>query len=139
MTTEELTVGEGSLLRDGEAVATGTVQTADTIAAAMADAESGMTEVLSDFVENTVEYIQKDSDLLADGLQVPVQVRITGALGQHHPARIGQDQAHRLSLKLFTEPGQHRFGRPDQRCVQVLLTNVGQFDVVGRYGAALGS
>lgn len=78
---EELTVGEGSLLRDGETVATGTVQTADTIAAAMADAESGMTAVLSDFVENTVEYIQKDSDLLADGLKVP-QVR-TSFQGRH--------------------------------------------------------
>ena len=78
---EELSVAEGSLLRDGEEIATGTVQTADTIATAMADAESGMTEVLSDFVENTVEYVQKDSDLLTDGLQVP-QVR-TSFQGRH--------------------------------------------------------
>lgn len=78
---EELSLRDGSLVRGDETIATGTVQTTDSIAAAMSDAESGMSAVLSDFVENTVEYIQKDTDLLDDGLQVP-QVR-TSFRGRH--------------------------------------------------------
>src|SRR5699024_2772773 len=77
----ELSLRDGSLVRGDETIATGTVQTTDSIAAAMSDAESGMSAVLSDFVENTVEYIQKDTDLLDDGLQVP-QVR-TSFRGRH--------------------------------------------------------
>src|SRR5699024_4135637 len=78
---EELSLRGGSRVRGEETIGTGTVQPTDSIAAAMSDAESGMSAVLSDFVENTVEYIQKDTDLLDDGLQVP-QVR-TSFRGRH--------------------------------------------------------
>ncbi|GAA4508357.1 putative cytokinetic ring protein SteA [Brevibacterium yomogidense] len=78
---EELALEGGDLLRGDTVIASGTVQTRTSIDEAMASAESGMTEVLADFVANTVEYIQKDSDLLDDGLVVP-QVR-THFEGRH--------------------------------------------------------
>src|SRR5699024_8640978 len=78
---EELALDGGDLLRGDTVIASGTVQTRTSIDEAMASAESGMTEVLADFVANTVEYIQKDSDLLDDGLVVP-QVR-TPFEGRH--------------------------------------------------------
>ncbi|GAA2106914.1 MULTISPECIES: putative cytokinetic ring protein SteA [Brevibacterium] len=78
---EEYSLEEGSLLSGGEVVATGTVQTTDTIDRATTAAEAGMGEVLVDFVDNTIEYIRKDSDLLADDFEVPL-VR-TSFAGRH--------------------------------------------------------
>ena len=68
-------------MRGETVIASGTVQTTSSIEKAMQDAESGMNTVLADFVANTVEYIQKDSDLLDDSLEVP-QVR-TSFEGRH--------------------------------------------------------
>src|SRR5699024_1924552 len=78
---EELTLDGGDLLRGETVLASGTVQTRASIEHAMDEAESGMNTVLADFVANTVEYIQKDSDLLDDSLEVP-RVR-TAFEGRH--------------------------------------------------------
>ncbi|MGO1397000.1 MAG: putative cytokinetic ring protein SteA [Brevibacterium yomogidense] len=78
---EELSLHGGDLVRGETVIASGTVQTTSSIEKAMQDAESGMNTVLADFVANTVEYIQKDSDLLDDSLEVP-QVR-TSFEGRH--------------------------------------------------------
>lgn len=68
---DEVTIDEGSILVDGKEVAHGTLQTADSIQTDMDGAEAGMNSVLIDFVDNTIEYIRKDSDLLSSELVVP--------------------------------------------------------------------
>ena len=63
---------EGATIYSGETeVATGVLQTAETIAEDMHAAEAGMNSVLVDFIDNTIEYIRKDSDLLSAELVVP--------------------------------------------------------------------
>ena len=63
---------EGATVYSGETeVATGVLQTAETIAEDMHAAEAGMNSVLVDFIDNTIEYIRKDSDLLSAELVVP--------------------------------------------------------------------
>ena len=68
---EELTLHDGELLRGEEVVAAGQVQTLSRIETSMREAEAGMNTVLVDFVENTIEYIRKDSDLLDEEIVVP--------------------------------------------------------------------
>ncbi|MGO2035853.1 MAG: putative cytokinetic ring protein SteA [Brevibacterium sp.] len=68
---QEITVEGEAVLLDGETVATGIRQTEESIAADMHEAEAGMNSVLVDFVDNTIEYIRKDSDLLSAELVVP--------------------------------------------------------------------
>ena len=63
---------DGATVYAGETeVATGVLQTAESIAEDMHAAEAGMNSVLVDFIDNTVEYIRKDSDLLSAELVVP--------------------------------------------------------------------
>lgn len=71
---------DGSAVYLGETeVARGIWQTSETIAADMHEAEAGMNSVLVDFIDNTVEYIRKDSDLLSAELVVPeVATRFCG-------------------------------------------------------------
>lgn len=78
---EELTLSEGVIERDGEPVGEGRVHTPLSIEKEMKEAESGMNKVLVDFVENTIEYIRKDSDLLSEDFVVP-HVR-TNFAGRH--------------------------------------------------------
>lgn len=68
---EELTLHDGELLRGEEVLASGQVQTLSRIETSMREAEAGMNTVLVDFVENTIEYIRKDSDLLDEEIVVP--------------------------------------------------------------------
>ena len=64
---------------DGAAVAQGTEQTPDTVAAAMADARAGLSTQLEAFATNTMEYMKRERALLLDGVGVPdVQTRIEG-------------------------------------------------------------
>lgn len=56
----------------GEAiVAKGTVQTAESVAADMAQAKEGLAEQLRAFVTNTMEYIDHDSEMLIGGILLP--------------------------------------------------------------------
>jgi uncharacterized membrane-anchored protein len=54
-----------------ELVAKGTVQTPETVAENMASAREGLAEQLRAFVANTMEYIDRDSTLLTDGVRLP--------------------------------------------------------------------
>jgi uncharacterized membrane-anchored protein len=63
---------DGETLYLGDAVvAKGARQTAESVAADMDAAKKGMSELLRAFVENTFEYINRDSELLADGIRIP--------------------------------------------------------------------
>ncbi|MBO0830943.1 MAG: hypothetical protein J2P29_03125, partial [Actinobacteria bacterium] len=82
-------VKEGQQVRlDGEAlyladamVAKGTRLTAESVAADIAAAKEGMAEQLKAFVTNTLEYINRDSDLLVEGIRIP-ELR-TSLAGRH--------------------------------------------------------
>ena len=72
-------VAEGEMIRledeflhlGGEIVAKGTLQTAETVAAAMAEAKAGVAAQIEAFVVNTLEYMKNEGALLIDGIQVP--------------------------------------------------------------------
>lgn len=68
--TEGMTVrleGE-TLYLGGQAVAKGTLQTPESVAAAMIEARAGLAEQVAAFAANTIEYVQRDLDLLLDNI-----------------------------------------------------------------------
>ncbi|RCS96581.1 putative cytokinetic ring protein SteA [Brevibacterium aurantiacum] len=67
----QIRISDDTVFLDEKEIATGIVQTSETIAEDMHAAEAGMNSVLVDFVDNTIEYIRKDSDLLSAELVVP--------------------------------------------------------------------
>lgn len=72
-------VPEGRLVRldgetlylNGQPVAKGVVQTAETVAASMIEAKAELAEQITVFAANTLEYVQRDRDMLLDGIDVP--------------------------------------------------------------------
>ena len=71
---------EGDLVRlqddtlydaEGRVVAKGTVQTTESVAAAMAEARAGLAVQLEAFASNTMEYLKRERELLLDGVGVP--------------------------------------------------------------------
>jgi uncharacterized membrane-anchored protein len=82
--------GEALYLGD-EIVAKGTLQTAETVAAAMAEAKTGVAAQIEAFAVNTLEYIRLEGTLLFEGIRVPeLRTRIEGrhalvvVRGYHH-------------------------------------------------------
>jgi uncharacterized membrane-anchored protein len=68
-----------AVLLDGEPVATGVRQDAETVAKSMADAREGLSVQLEAFAANTMDYLKQERDLLLDGVGVPdVETRIAG-------------------------------------------------------------
>jgi uncharacterized membrane-anchored protein len=74
-----LEIHEGDLVRvvDGKIyagdrlVGEGTVQTAETVAAATIDARAGLAVQLESFAANTMEFLRRERELLLDGVGVP--------------------------------------------------------------------
>src|SRR3954468_13632620 len=76
---DTISIVDDTVLLDGEAVAGGVRQDADTVATSMADAREGLSVQLEAFAANTMEYLKQERDLLLDGVGVPdVQTRIAG-------------------------------------------------------------
>ena len=72
-------VHDGSVYVDNVLVGTGTEQTSDTVAAAMAEARAGLAVQLEAFAANTMEYLRRERELLLDGVGVPdIRTRIEG-------------------------------------------------------------
>src|SRR3954465_1824695 len=64
---------------DGEVVAEGAVQDAESVAGAMAEAKAGLSTQLEAFAANTMEYMKRERALLLDGVGVPdVETQIEG-------------------------------------------------------------
>jgi uncharacterized membrane-anchored protein len=64
---------------DGEVVATGIRQTAETVASSLALAREGLSAEIESFAENTMTYLRRERDLLLDGVGVPdVRTRFDG-------------------------------------------------------------
>lgn len=72
-------LNEGDLVRvldesvflGDEVVAKGTVQTTESVEAALTEAKAGLANQLEAFVANTMEYVKRERDLLIDGVGVP--------------------------------------------------------------------
>ncbi|SCL71772.1 Uncharacterized membrane-anchored protein [Micromonospora citrea] len=71
---------EGNTVFAGdEPVAHGSLQDAETVAKAMADAREGLSVQLEAFAANTMDYLKQERDLLLDGVGVPeIQTEIQG-------------------------------------------------------------
>jgi uncharacterized membrane-anchored protein len=71
---------EGNTVFAGEEpVAHGTLQDAESVAKAMADAREGLSVQLEAFAANTMDYLRQERDLLLDGVGVPdIQTQIQG-------------------------------------------------------------
>jgi uncharacterized membrane-anchored protein len=76
-----ISIADDVILLDGEPVASGVRQDADTVAASMADAREGLSVQLEAFAANTMDYLKQERDLLLDGVGVP-DVR-TSIAGRH--------------------------------------------------------
>lgn len=60
-----------ALYLDDTVVAKGTLQTAESVTDDMAAAKEGLSQQLKAFVTNTFEYIERDSELLVEGIRLP--------------------------------------------------------------------
>ncbi len=68
-----------TLYKGTDAVAEGCLQTADSVAATMAEARAGVSAQLQAFVANTLEYVTHEGGLLIDGIIVPdLRTRMEG-------------------------------------------------------------
>jgi uncharacterized membrane-anchored protein len=76
---EIMSLGEDSVIEvsrnlvfaDGEFVGEGELQTTETISASQAAARAGLSDEIEAFADNTMRYLQKEKDLLLDGVGVP--------------------------------------------------------------------
>ncbi|WP_305789971.1 putative cytokinetic ring protein SteA [Symbioplanes lichenis] len=74
-----VSIDNDTVLLDGEPVATGIRQDAESVAQSMADAREGLSVQLEAFAANTMEYLKQERELLLDGVGVPdVATRIAG-------------------------------------------------------------
>ncbi len=88
---------DGDTLYAGEVVAAkGTVQTADSVAAAMINAKAELAAQIRAFMANTVEYISRDFEALIDGIRVPeLRTKLEG----RHALVIARGYRHREDLQ----------------------------------------
>ena len=76
---EQVRLHEQSLYVGERCVASGTVQTAESVEEALAQARLGLAAQLEAFAANTMEYLLKERDLLLDGVGVPaLRTDLTG-------------------------------------------------------------
>ncbi|TLM73165.1 MAG: hypothetical protein FDZ70_07930 [Actinobacteria bacterium] len=66
-----VTVDGGDVIVDGALVASGTALTIDDVELAMDDARAGVGERIDEFARNTLEFLEKEKALLAEGADVP--------------------------------------------------------------------
>lgn len=76
---QQVRVLENQVLDGDRVVAEGTRQDAESVAAAMAEARTGLAVQLEAFAANTMDYLRRERDLLLDGVGVPeIRTRIDG-------------------------------------------------------------
>ena len=81
---------EGNTVFAGdEPVAHGSLQDAESVGKAMADAREGLSVQLEAFAANTMEYLRQERDLLLDGVGVPdIETQIAGSALPDRGARL---------------------------------------------------
>lgn len=88
---------DGDTLYVGESiVAKGNLQTVQSVATDMASAKEGLADQLKAFVANTMEYIDKDSELLIDGITLP---ELSTRLRDRHALVVARGYRHREDLQ----------------------------------------
>ena len=87
---------DGDTLYSGETViAKGTVQSTESVAAAMLKAKAGLADQIRAFMANTVEYIGRDFEELIDGIRIPdLRTRLEGK----HALVVARGYRHREDL-----------------------------------------
>ncbi|WP_067502356.1 putative cytokinetic ring protein SteA [Actinoplanes sp. TFC3] len=74
-----VSIDNDTVLLNGESVASGIRQDAESVAKSMADAREGLSVQLEAFAANTMDYLKQERDLLLDGVGVPdIETRIAG-------------------------------------------------------------
>ena len=74
-----LRVLDGAVYEGDRLVAEGVAQTAESVAATMAEAREGLSVQLESFAANTMDYLRRERELLLDGVGVPdIDTRIDG-------------------------------------------------------------
>jgi uncharacterized membrane-anchored protein len=68
---DRVRVHGGDVYVRDDLVASGTLQTEETVAAAMAEARAGLAVQMEAFAANTMEFLRRERDLLLDGVGVP--------------------------------------------------------------------
>ena len=99
-------VSEGNMVRlDGDTLyvgenvaAKGTVQTSESVGAAMIKAKAGLAAQIRAFTANTIEYIGRDFEELIDGIRVP---ELRTKLGGRHVLVIARGYRHREDLQVL--------------------------------------
>ena len=88
---------DGDTLYAGDVIAAkGTVQTAESVAVAMAKAKAGLADQIRAFMANTVEYIERDFVDLIDGIRVPeLRTKLEGK----HALVVARGYRHREDLQ----------------------------------------
>ena len=66
-----LRIQDGLIYRGSELVGKGEVRTAESVAAAMAEARAGLSMQIEAFAANTMEFVRRERELLLDGVGVP--------------------------------------------------------------------
>lgn len=92
-----------------QVVAKGTLQTPDTVAAALVEARAVLAEQLTAFAVNTLEHLQRDRDMLLDGVDVPpLATRLAGrhvlvvARGYHYQEDLAALRSYMREFKPVT-------------------------------------
>ena len=76
---DAVAIDGNTVLVDGEPIAHGVRQDAESVAKAMADAREGLSVQLEAFAANTMEYLKRERELLLDGVGVPdITTKIAG-------------------------------------------------------------
>lgn len=76
---QDVTVDGGEVRTGDRLVAEGTVQDAETVEQAMAEAREGLSVQLEAFAANTMDYVSRERDLLIHGVGVPkVRTKVAG-------------------------------------------------------------
>ncbi|MDO5025832.1 MAG: putative cytokinetic ring protein SteA [Trueperella sp.] len=76
---KRIEIYDGRVHLGGELIAEGQVQTPETVAASRQAAKAGMAVQLKAFASNTMEYVEKEQDLILDGVGVPaVKTKFAG-------------------------------------------------------------
>jgi uncharacterized membrane-anchored protein len=88
---------DGDTLYAGDNIAAkGTVQTAESVSAAMTKAKAGLADQIRAFMANTVEYIGRDFEELIDGIRVPeLRTKLEGK----HALVVARGYRHREDLQ----------------------------------------
>jgi uncharacterized membrane-anchored protein len=74
-----LDLATGEVSQDGRPVASGQVQTPETVAAALAAAREGLSEQIAAFAANTMEYLEEESEQFLDRQAIPdIRTEMTG-------------------------------------------------------------